>query len=488
MLFLMFVSLYTSRITLQALGVNDFGIYTAVGGLVTMFSIISGSLSAAISRFITYELGIGNKDNLKTIFSSALTIQIVLSLIIVFFAETIGLWFLNVKMNIPIERMDAANWVFQISIITFAIGLISIPYNAMVISYEKMTFFTYISIFEVMSKLLIAYLIVNAPLDKLMLYSFLIGLTVLISNFIYVIYCRHSLEGCTYRFIWDKCLLKQMFNFAGWNFIGASSVVLRDQGGNIIINLFCGPAVNAARAIAFQVNGAIMGFVTNFMTALNPQITKSYAAGEHRYMMSLIFQGARFSFYLLLLLSLPVLINTHYILHLWLNIVPDHTISFVRLTLIFAMCESISNPLITVMLATGRIKEYQIVVGGLQMLNLPVSYMLLRIGLCPESVLITSIVISQFCLFARLLMLREMIGISISDFIKNVYFNSLFVCSIAMVFLLIFSQFLEESFFKFLLISFISFVATSFSIFFAGCSSKERKFFIEKIRSFVFVR
>ncbi|WP_455629946.1 lipopolysaccharide biosynthesis protein [Parabacteroides sp.] len=481
MLFLMLVSLYTSRVTLEVLGINDFGIYNAVGGVVAMFSILSGSLSAAISRFITYELGEGNEEKLKTIFSSALTIQAILCLLVLVFAETIGLWFLNVKMNIPIERVAAANWVFQFSILTFSISLISIPYNAAIISHERMTLFAYISVLEAIGKLLIAYLITVSFGDKLAIYSALICLIAFMSNCVYRVYCKRHFRECHYCFIWDRLLLKQMFGFAGWNFIGASAAVLRDQGGNIVINLFCGPVVNAARAIAFQVNGSIHGFVANFMTALNPQITKAYAAGENEYMMSLIFQGARLSFYMLLLLSLPVLVNTHYILQLWLNVVPDHTVFFVRLVLIFAMCESVSNPLITAMLATGDIKKYQIVVGGLQMMNLPVSYVLLRLGFFPEIILVVAIIISQCCLAARLFMLRRMIHLSVVDYLRKVYWNVLFVSVLSAIPPFFVSSYVEKTFLSLLAVSIFSLCTTFCVVFYIGCTKNEQRFILDKV-------
>ena len=256
---MMAVSLYTSRVVLNALGVEDFGIYNVVGGVVAMFSMLSGSLSSAITRFITYELGTGNQENLKKIFSSAVTIQIGLAVLIILLAEAVGVWFLNVKMNIPDVRMVAANWVFQFSILTFAINLISVPYNASIIAHERMSAFAYISILEAIGKLAIAFLIVISPMDKLIFYAILMCAVALIVRFAYGVYCKRHFEECTYRFIFDKDLLKQMFGFAGWNFIGATSAVLRDQGGNVVINLFCGPAANAARGIAFQVNTAISG-------------------------------------------------------------------------------------------------------------------------------------------------------------------------------------------------------------------------------------
>lgn len=483
MLFMMVVSLYTSRVVLNALGVEDFGIYNVVGGVVAMFSMLSGSLSAAITRFITYELGTGNRENLKKIFSSSVTIQIGIALLIILLAEAIGVWFLNVKMNIPDARMVAANWVFQFSILTFAINLISVPYNASIIAHERMSAFAYISILEAIGKLVIAFLIVISPMDKLVFYAILMCAVALVVRFAYGAYCKKHFEECTYHFIFDKELLKRMFGFAGWNFIGATSAVLRDQGGNVVINLFCGPAVNAARGIAFQVNNAISGFVTNFMTALNPQITKSYAAGDKDYMMTLIYQGARLSFYMLLLLSLPVLVNTHYILSLWLKIVPNHAVLFVQLVLVFAMSESISNPLITAMLATGRIRNYQLVVGGLQMMNLPVSYVLLRMGMFPEVVIVVAIVISHCCLAARLVMLHGMVGLSINKYLKNVFFNVLFVTLFASFIPLLLASKLEQSLECFLLLTFISILCTCFSIYCIGCTKNEKKFIREKIKN-----
>ena len=480
MLFLMIISLYTSRIVLNALGVEDFGIYNVAGGVVAMFSILSGSLSAAISRFITYELGKNNILKLKVIFSSAITIQIGLGIVIVFFAETIGIWFLNTQMNIPIERMVAANWVLQFSIITFIINLISVPYNAVIIAHEKMSAFAYISIFEAIGKLLIAYLITISPIDKLIFYAILMCVVAIAIRLLYGYYCKRHFDECRFHFIWNKQIFQQIFSFAGWNFIGASSAVLRDHGGNIIINLFCGPTVNAARGIAFQVNNAIQGFVSNFMTALNPQITKSYAVKNYTYMMTLIFQGARLSFYMLLLLSLPIIINTHYLLTLWLNTVPEHTVLFVRLVLIFAMSESISGPLITAMLATGNIRNYQIIVGGLQKLNLPISYILLSLGAIPETVLIVAVLISQCCLMARLYMLKKMIKLKIKDYLKKVYFNIITVSIIAIILPICMQERLAENFINFLLSSLICMLCTYLSIYYIGCSYEERKFIYNK--------
>lgn len=480
MLFMMVVSLYTSRVILNALGVEDYGIYNVVGGVVAMFSVISGSLSAAISRFITYELGKGDQRKLNKIFSASVTIQLLLSFIIVVLVETIGVWFLNEKMTIPADRMVASNWVLQLSIITFVLNLISVPYNAAIIAHERMSAFAYISILEAIGKLAIAFLIMVSPCDRLIFYALLTCAVAIIVRLTYGIYCKKHFAECTYHFNWDRDLLKQMFGFAGWNFIGASSAILRDQGSNIIINLFHGPAVNAARGIAIQVNGAVFGFVNNFMTALNPQITKSYASGDREYMMTLIYQGARLSFYMLLLLSLPILVNTHYILVAWLKLVPEHAVLFVQLTLVFAMSESISNPLITAMLATGRIRNYQIVVGGLQMMNLPISYVCLRVGLMPEIVLIVAISISQCCFAVRLYLLRGLIGLSARQYVRNVYINVLLVSILSSVAPSVLSIYMDESFLSFIATSIVSIASTAMVVFYIGCNGREREFVKEK--------
>lgn len=449
MLFMMVVSLYTSRVILNALGVEDFGIYNVVGGVVAMFSVISGSLSAAISRFITYELGKGDQSKLNKIFSASVTIQLLLSLIVVVLIESVGVWFLNAKMTIPEVRITAANWVLQFSIITFVINLISVPYNAAIIAHEKMSAFAYISILEVLGKLAIAFLIIVSPIDKLIFYAILMCSVAVVVRLTYGHYCKKHFTECSYHFHWDKDVLKQMFGFAGWNFIGASSAVLKDQGVNVVINMFTCPAVNAARGIAMQVNGAIYNFVQSFMTALNPQITKSYAANNHKYMMALIFQGSRLSYYILMVLALPVIINTDYILYLWLKIVPEHTVSFVQLVLLFSMSEAISLPLVTAMLATGNIKKYQIIVGGLQVLNLPIAYILLKFNFAVELVFVVAIVISQLCLLARLHLLRGMIGLHAREFLRKVYFNVLIVTILAGEYHFIFIIFCHQERFLF---------------------------------------
>ena len=485
MLLLMVVSLYTSRVILNGLGVVDYGIYNVVGGVVTMFSMLSGSLTSAITRFLTFELGKGNRERLNRMFSASVTIQIVLALIILLLAETVGLWFLNKKMVIPEDRLFAANWCYQFSLITFCIRLISVPYNSSIVSHEKMSAFAYISIFEALGILSVAISLSYNPFDKLVFYGLMVAVLAVFIQIIYRWYCKKHFEECHYHFIWDKELLKSMFSFAGWNFIGASSSVLREQGGSIILNLFFGPSVNAARAIATKVNSVVSGFVQNFMMALNPQITKNYASGDYDYMFKLVFQGARLSYYILLLLSLPIIINCHYILVLWLKIVPEHTVYFVQLTLLLAMNEAVSNTLVTVMLATGKIKKYQIVVGGLQLLNLPISYLCLKLGLPAESVLFVAIVLGQCCLYARLWMLREMIGLRISSYLKDVYLNVIIVTLVSSIIPVYFNSLQEESAYKFIIISLLCVTWTLVTIFVIGMNKQEKSLIIDKLTRFI---
>ena len=295
----MAVSLYTSRIILNTLGVEDYGINNVVGGIVTMFTVISGSLSASISRFITFELGKDNIQRLKKVFSTGVNIQIGMSVLIVLLAECVGVWFLNTKMNIPPERLGAANWVFQCSILTFVLNLLSVPYNAAIIAHEKMSAFAYISILEVSLKLIIVYMLIISPFDRLKTYAVLFLCVGAIIRFIYGYYCKRHFEECSYYFVYDKPLLKEMTSFAGWNFFGTSAWMLNTQGLNILINMYFGVAFNAARGVATQVDSALKQFINNFTTAVNPQITKSYAQGDLEYVYTLVCSSAKYSAFLM---------------------------------------------------------------------------------------------------------------------------------------------------------------------------------------------
>lgn len=482
MLITMVVGLFTSRVILQSLGVEDYGIYNIVGGFVSLFSLLSASLSAAISRFLTFELGKGNIENLRKVFSSAVTIQIGLSLIIVILAETVGLWFLNSKLVIPEERMFAAHWVYQISILTFVIGLISVPYNAAIIAHERMSAFAYMSILDVTGKLLIAYSLYYATIDRLILCAILSAILSLLNRLIYGIYCKKNFEECTYRFIFEPTLLKQMFGFAGWNFFGAGSYLLMNQGVNLLLNMYFGVVLNAARGIAVQVDSAVTAFVGNFTTALNPQITKSYASDNRDYMYNLMFRGAKFSFFLLLIFAVPIICETDFILYIWLKTPPLYAIIFVRLAIVVSMIHVLSNTMITAMLATGNIKKYQIIVGGLGMLVLPIVWGAFMIGLPPEMAYITVIIIFILQLLCRLFLLRSMIGMPIGRYIKEV------LCRVAVVALTSFAisfavcNIMSQSFIRLFIVALTSFVVTTSLILLVGLDDNERSVILKTIK------
>lgn len=483
MLFLMFIGLYTSRVVLSTLGVIDYGIYGVVGGVVALFSVISGSLSAAITRFITFEMGKGTEARLKNVFSSAVTVQLILALLVVVIAEPLGIWFIENEINMPPDRHDAAHWVFQFSLLTFVINIISIPYNASIIAHERMSAFAVIGVLEGLAKLAVAFLIMFSPIDRLVYYAILMCVVAVGVRMAYSVYCRRHFPECRYTFMWEPDLLRQMFAFAGWNFIGAASGTLRDHGGNVLINIFCGPVANAARAVSVQLGGAVQSFVSNFMTAVNPQITKSYAAQEKEYALSLVFRSSRYSFYLLYMLALPVLFNAGYILDLWLEDVPARSENFVCLALLLSLSECLSYPLVTLMLATGNIRNYQLIVGGLQLMNLPVSYLVLKAGAPPESIIVVAIVISQICLFARLLLLKGMTGLSASGFIKAVYLRvaAVFIVSGSVIYLI--SYMLKSDFVSFVISCIVCIVVNTAGIWLIGIDNEERKLLIDKIKT-----
>lgn len=474
MLVLMLVGLYTSRVVLSALGENDFGIYDVVGGVVAMFTIISGSLNSAISRFITFEMGKSDPMRLNKVYSTAVAIQLILAVVVVLIAEPVGLWFVRNKMTIDPSRIQAAIWVLHFSLASFVINLMSVPQMASITAHEKMSAYAYIGTMEGLLRLAVAVLISRSSSDRLVLYSALMMVTVLMVRAAYGIYCRRNFPECRYRWVKDALLVKEMFSFAGWNFIGASSGVLRDQGGKILVNLFYGTAVNAARGVAMQLNGAVQGFVTNFMTAVNPQITKSYASGDHGYMYYLISKSSRMSYYLLFVLALPVLFNTGYILDIWLEEVPAHSALFVQLFLIFTLSESLSNPLITAQLATGNIRNYQLVVGGLQLLNIPVSYAFLKAGAAPEVTVMVAIAISQICFFARLFMLKGMIGLPVGDFLKKVYMNVLGTTALSLAVPFVIHGFLPDTIWGVIISVTLCVISAGLSVLTFGLSRGER--------------
>ena len=486
MLFTMAVSLYTSRVVLNILGVEDFGIYNVVGGIVAMFGFINGSMASATQRYLTFELGQDNRNQLAKVFATSLSIHAIISFFIVLLAETIGLWFLWNKMQIPADRMNAAFWVFQCSVAASVIMIMSVPYNAAIIAHEKMSAFAYISIIEVSFKLLVVYFLQYFHVDKLILYAVLIVIVQFIIRLCYSWYCNRHFKETKYRWIWDKTLFCEMTGLAGWNLFGNFAAITFTQGLNLLLNMFFGSVVNAARGIAVQAQTAIGQFSNNFQTALNPQITKSYATGDREYMHSLIFGVPNFPFFLLLFLSLPILIETKAILTLWLKIVPDHTVVFLRIMLCTTWVYAISNPLITAASATGKIKLYQSVVGGLLLLILPISYLCLRLGLPAYSVLIVHLGMEITAQFARLWMLRRMIRLSLREYFTKVIWRISKVTIIALAAPLAVAYWLPgEGIWNLLTICLICAISTSMSVYWFGLTSGEKIYISSRISSIV---
>lgn len=483
---LMVITLYTSRVILATLGVDDYGIYNVVGGFVSMFAVISGALSSSISRFITFELGHGDKVKLSKIFSTSVNIQIGIGLLILILGETVGIWFLNTQMNIPVERMGAANWVLQCSLISFIISLISVPYNAAIIAHEKMKAFAYVSILEAVLKLAIVYLLVVSDVDKLILYAILHVVVALFIRLIYGLYCNRNFTECHYHFVYDKSLLKEMTGFAGWSFLTNGAYILNTQGINVLINLFFGVAINAARGIATQVDAAIMQFVNNFTTAINPQIIKSYAAGDKESMFKLICRGAKFSYFLLLLFAIPFVCEADIILSLWLEDVPAHTSTFLRLSVLASMMNILGNTQWTACQATGKIRNYTLIITPLGCLVFPITWLLYKIGLPVESTYYVFIVIYLLLDTVRLFLMKSLIHFPVMMFIREV-FGVIFVVSLAAIVLPTIELYiLPQVWWRLPITVLVSTLSVALSVYVLGLTDGEKHTIIDSIKKKIY--
>jgi len=483
MFVMMAIGLFTSRIVLQTLGVKDYGIYNVVGGVVGMFSIVSSSLSTAISRFITFELGKNDKVRLNKIFSTAINVQLFIGLFIIVLMELIGVWFLNTQMSIPEGRMGAANWVFQLSIVSFVLGLLMVPYSASIVAHEDMGVFAYMTLLDAVLKLLVVYSLYISPFDKLISYAVLLFCVSLLMRSIYAIYCKRHYEECTYHFVKDKYLLKEMTSFAGWNFLGNGSWILNNQGINILINIFFGVTLNAARGIATTVDNLVQGFVRNFMTAVNPQITKSYAAGDFAYMHKLVFAGAKYSAFMMLLFIIPISLETETILHLWLgDIIPNYAPAFVRWTLLSSMCVTLGNTLITSVFATGKLKNYELVMGLMALSNFPLTWIAFVIGSSPVVAYIIYFCIYFVMIFVRLYMVKDLIHMSARMYIREVFVPVLVVGVISLSLPLVIYMTHEDSILRFFEIVTVSVIITILSVVFLGMKTNERILVLGYIR------
>ncbi|MBO4718395.1 MAG: lipopolysaccharide biosynthesis protein [Prevotella sp.] len=454
----MLIGVYTSRVVLQALGVDDYGIYNVIGGFVAMFSVLSSSLVHASQRFISYEMG-KESPQMRRLFCGTVSIHLLFTLGIFVLFETIGIWFLNTQLNISADRIVAANWVFQCSVLTFCINLICIPYNATIIAHEKMSVFAYISIYEAIAKLGIVLLLTVMGFDKLIDYAVLMLLIAVSLRLIYGIYCSRHFEECKFHFVYDKPLFKEILSLSGWNFIGSTAVILSTHGINILTNIFFGVTLNAARGLAGQVNQAVNSFVTNFMTAMNPQITKSCSAGDFDYMNKLMARGAKYAALLYWFIVLTVFVETEIILDIWLIEVPPFLPLFLRLTIIYSIFQALSHTLYIGMLASGDIKRYQIVMGSIYIGCFVLCYVLFRLGLGPEFGYISTILAVFIVLFVRLQLLKGMIpAFSPQYFIKESVIKSfcVIILSTGIVFLLKYIIAIENKYFELLVILLLS--------------------------------
>lgn len=481
----MAVSLYTSRVVLITLGVEDFGLYNAVAGFVTMFAFLNSAMASATQRFLAFEIGQKNIFQLGNVFSMSVNIHLLIVIVILTFAETVGLWFLNTQLTIPAERMDAARWVYQFSILMLVVNMLSVPYNALIIAHERMNVFAWVSIAEVGLQLLIVFMLQWFGFDKLKLYAVLMFIVALVIRFIYGIYCNRKFKESHFRIFWDKPLFKTLLSYAGWNLWGSSAYVLMGQGINVLLNIFFGPVVNAAYGIAYRLQGAVNRFVHSFQMAINPAIVKAYAANDLGYMYQLVFFGAKYSYFLSFTLSLPLFLETDIILELWLSKVPEYTVVFSRLVLINTLINSISRPLMFAAQASGKIRLYQGVVGSLLLLNLPVSYWFLKIGYSPETTFLVAVVISIVLLFARLAIIRSLVKLRIREYLREVLLRIIPTTFVAVLIPLLIICFFPEGFNRFLLTLFSSLIMGCISIYFIGLKQLERIIVRRKIHELI---
>lgn len=482
MLVSMPIMLYTSRVVLNTLGIEDYGIYNVVGGVVSLFSCLSGSMVSATQRFMTFEIGRGDNKELNSVFSCSLLVHLIISLLIIVVSEPIGLWFITHKMVIPPERLYAACWVFHLSVLALFGDLLYIPYNALVVSYERMKAFAYISIVNVSLKLLVALLLTYSPMDKLVFYASLMSAISFLSGIIYWRYCYDNFEVS--RFHYSSvytALLKRFWTFASYSFIGDLAIICYTQGTNILLNLFFGPVVNAARGISVQVQGAISSFSGNFQMALNPQITKSYAQGDLLYMQTLVCYSSKYSFYLLFLFSFPIMLETHLILKCWLGKVPEYSVAFVRLMLCISIVMAMANPITRSVHSTGNIKSYQLFVGGGHLLILPISYGILLLGLSPQSVFVVALIVFLVIFMIRLYFLKSVIHIKYRTYFNKVIYPiiKVLLCSIFLPLLVI--KLCPASWYRIIYVIFVFVVLYLFAVYRLGMDCDERSYLKDRI-------
>lgn len=475
MLYTLFLSLFTARVILNALGFEDYGLYNVIGSIVSMFVFLRSAMGNSTNRYITYAIGKGNINDVQKVFSLSIMIFTALALLIVLLCETIGLWFFYEKLSIPEGRMNAALWVYQFSIFTTALSVICVPYDAIIIAHERMNVFAYVQILNATLNLGIVYLVAISPFDKLIVYAFLLMLIQVMNRLIYGIYCGRHFPETKFLFIKDWSLMKEMTSFAGWSLIGNMIWVGYTQGINLMLNVFFGPVVNAARGISVNVQGAIKGFVTNFQMAANPQITKSYAKEDYSRLHSLIYFSSKFSFFLLLLMELPVFIEADTILKLWLVNVPDHTVAFLRISLLTMLIGALENPIGTANDATGDIKKYQIIAGCFNVFIIILSYIALRMGYAPESVFVIQLAITCIVQFVKVYIVKNKINLSIRQYTYHLVLPLIIATAASLILPVTIYFLLKQGVVRFIVVSFVSIISVVASAYLLGLTRTERQ-------------
>lgn len=470
MILVMLVSLYTSRVILEVLGASDYGLYNVVGGIVAMLAVLNGSISAGTSRFITYELGKGDKERLRNVFNVSLVSHIIIAFVVFVIAESIGLWFLNTKIIFPTDRLIAVNVVYQLSILTAMLSFTQIPYTATIIAHEKMSIYAYISILEVVLKLIMVFLLVRIhSYDSLIAYAIMLFFIQAAIIFIYRFYCLRQYEESHWRFVKDKKQYRTIMSFAGWDIIGSMCVISQGQGINILLNIYFGPIVNAAHAIAYQVQGAVQQLTNNFMMAVQPEIVKTYARNEHESMTRLINNAAIYSYFLLLICVLPLLFRMDYVLEMWLKKVPNYAVVFTQIILINIMIRAIANPVIKGVHATGDIKLFNLIAGGVGLMPLPVCWLGLHWGLSPTYAFWIVLIWGIIANIIEIFFLRKQLPVfSAKEHIKTVYLRCLLVTLVSVLPCFYLDSFYQNSFIGFCLYYLCSFISICVIVFFVG--------------------
>lgn len=481
MLLIMLVTLYTSRVIINALGVVDFGIYNIVAGIVVLFSFLSSAMTAASQRYLSIAIGTTNESFIQRVFSASLLSHLILAVAVVLIAETIGLWLLYDKLVIPYERKAAAFSTYHIVVVITFLNIIRVPFNASIISHERMDFYAYMSILEAILKLAIVFLLQLFDFDKLISYSLLLMLVAILVNVVYIYYCIKNFSGHRITLVTSRELLKEMTTFSGWNILGGIADVGYKQGTNIILNIFCGVTLNAALGITNQIRTAIYSFVSNLQVAANPQIIKSYAEKNSERVHSLVCSISKCSFFLMLFLAIPLIINMDYLLRLWLINPPEHSVTFVQLILVFCLFDSLSGPLWTSMQATGKIRNYLLWTSSMLLLNLPLTYMALWLGYAPESILVIQIIIVIITLVIRVCFLKKYIGLSYTKYFRSVILPILSTAIFSVPFPLLFSNFFTEGL-RLFSTSLISTCSVGGSIYLCGLTKDERSYIIRLIK------